>query len=850
MRAYKLLLLSVLLINLIVGCKQTAIEVSSVSLNTSTIEMVEGDNYSLVATVLPNNAVYDGISWASSNTSVASVNQGTVTALKEGKTTITASAGGKSATCSVTVSAKYIAVTSITLDKSELSLKVGSSDVITATVNPDDATDKSVKWSSSDASIVKVDNGKVTALKSGTATITATAGNCSAECVVTASIDTESITLDKSEISLSVGESATLTATVTPADATDQNITWTSSNPDIASVENGTVKALKAGTSTITAECSGKKAECTVTVTIPVSGISLDKTELTIEVGKTATLTATVTPADASDKVITWTSSNPDIASVENGTVKALKSGITTIAAECSGKKAECKVTVIVPVSGISLDKTELTIEEGKTATLKATITPSDATDQDITWTSSNNGICTVSNGIITAVKEGKATITASAGGKSATCSVTVSVKYIAVTSITLDKSELSLKVGSSDVLTATVKPDDATDKSVQWSSSDASIAKVDNGKVTALKSGTATITAECGGKKAECKVTVTVPVTGISLDKTELTIEVGKTTTLTATVTPADASDKVITWTSSNPDIASVENGTVKALKAGTSTITAECSGKKAECTVTVIIPVSGITLSHAEISLNVGETAVLTVAITPVDAAIQDITWTSSNPDIATVNHGTIRAQKGGLTTITAECGGKKAECVVTVIVPVTAITLDKSTLSIFAGSSKQLKATITPEDATDKDVSWETSNSRVVTVDALGKVTAITRGQATITAKCGDCSASCEVTVKGDEDLDLGKDVWMEMTGTSVIISGRIYYGRIYRIHNDSPVKITLTEIGTSNFQSIGKDLESGGTYDFTLYFYYQVFPKITLKFKYNNKSYEVYLENYAN
>ncbi len=331
---------------IVTSCTPKAVEVSSVSLNTSTVEMVEGDIYSLVATVLPNNAEYDGISWASSNTSVASVNQGTVTALKEGMATITASAGGKSATCSVTVSAKYITVTSVTLDKSELSLKVGSSDVITATVKPDDATDKNVQWSSSDATVVNVDNGKVTALKSGTATITATAGNCSAECVVKASIDTESITLDKSEISLSVGETTTLTATITPADATDKTVIWTSSNPDVASVENGTVKALKAGTATIVAECSGKKAECKVTVTVPVSGISLDKSELSIAIGESTTLTAKITPADATDKTVIWTSSNEEIVKVNDGIVKGIQAGTATITASNSSFSASCIVTV------------------------------------------------------------------------------------------------------------------------------------------------------------------------------------------------------------------------------------------------------------------------------------------------------------------------------------------------------------------------------------------------------------------------------------------------------------------------------------------------------------------------
>ena len=278
MKYFRYLVVTLLISYIIIGCKQTPVEVSTVSLNTSTVEMVEGDSYSLVATVLPNNAEYDGISWASSNTSVASVNQGTVTALKEGKTTITANAGGKSATCSVTVSAKYIAVTSITLDKNELSLKVGSSDVLTATVKPDDATDKNVQWSSSDASIVKVDNGKVTALKSGTVTITATAGSCSAECVITVPVETESITLDKTELSIAIGQTATLTASITPADASDKTIIWTSSNEEIVKVNDGTVKGIQAGTATVTATNSGLSASCTVTVIIPDNIITYTST--------------------------------------------------------------------------------------------------------------------------------------------------------------------------------------------------------------------------------------------------------------------------------------------------------------------------------------------------------------------------------------------------------------------------------------------------------------------------------------------------------------------------------------------------------------------------------------------
>ena len=349
MKVYRIILCSILLPFAIASCKQAPVEVSSVSLNTAAIEIVEGDTYSLVATVLPSNAEYEGINWASSNTSVASVNQGVVIALKEGNTTITASAGGKTATCSVTVSAKYIAVTSVTLDKSELSLKVGSSDVLIATVKPDDATDKSVKWSSSDASIVKVDNGKVTALKSGTAIIVATAGSCHAECVITVPVETESISLDKTELSIDVGDTAILTATITPADATDQTITWTSSNPNIVTVENGTIKALKTGATIITAESSGKKAECKVTVIVPVTGITLDKTELSIAIGETACLTATVIPDDATDKTVIWSSTDESVVKIDNGKVAAVQAGSAVVIATVSSFSASCNVTVVHP---------------------------------------------------------------------------------------------------------------------------------------------------------------------------------------------------------------------------------------------------------------------------------------------------------------------------------------------------------------------------------------------------------------------------------------------------------------------------------------------------------------------
>ena len=347
MKFYKLFTF-VLSLCIVLGCteKETQVEVSSVSLNTSTIEMVEGETFSLVATVLPKDAEYDGVIWASSNASVANVNSGAVSAVKEGTATITASAGGKSATCSVKVSSKIVAVTSITLDKTSLSMQVGETEAITAIVSPDNATDKTVEWGSSDVAVATVADGIITAKKSGEAIITAKSGSCIAECKVTITVSAESVTLDKTSLSLAIGESATLTATVKPDDATDKTVAWSSSDESVAKVDNGKVTAVKSGKATVTAKCGVKTAECAVTVTVPVSSITLDKTTLSLVIGESFTLTATVKPDDATDKTVIWSSSDESVARVDNGKVTAVNAGQAKISAAVGNITTSCNVVV------------------------------------------------------------------------------------------------------------------------------------------------------------------------------------------------------------------------------------------------------------------------------------------------------------------------------------------------------------------------------------------------------------------------------------------------------------------------------------------------------------------------
>ena len=403
------------------------IMVEEISFNKTSVSLKAGETVTLTATVKPDDATDKTVTWSTSDASVATVNDGVVTAKKVGTATITAKAGDKSATCEITVVATP--VTSVTLNKTSASVKAGETVTLTATVKPDDATDKTVTWSTSDASVATVNDGVVTAKKVGTATITAKAGDKSATCEITVvSTPVTAVTLNKTSVSLKAGETVTLTATVKPDDATDKTVTWGSSDESVAKVENGIVTAIGKGLSTITAKAGDTSAMCMVTVSVPVENVTLNKTELVLQKGQEEVLVALVSPDDATDKTINWSSSNVSVVRVDqNGAVAAEGAGTAVITASAGTKSATCTITVTIPVESISLNMTKRTIKVNETVLLKAEINPSDATTKSIQWSSSDVSIVSVgSNGMVKGLKEGVATITASADGKSTSCTITV----------------------------------------------------------------------------------------------------------------------------------------------------------------------------------------------------------------------------------------------------------------------------------------------------------------------------------------------------------------------------------------------------------------------------------------
>ena len=257
-----------------------------------------------------------------------------------------------------------------------------------------------------------------------------------------------------------------------------------------------------------------------------------------------------------------------------------------------------------VAVTEVRLDKTATTLVEGDTEELMATVMPENATDKGIEWKSDNESVATVSQtGLVTALKDGSATITVitNDGGFRASCEVTVKKKVIAVTGVKLSAASMTLREGDKGTLTATVEPANATNKNVEWWTSDLDVVSVtstsggSNGYVEARGAGKATVTVktEDGEFSASCEITVEkkeVPVTGIALDQSSLLLPVGNTYALKAHVQPSNATDQDIKWGSSNGGVATVDQtGKVTAVAAGTVDILATLAGKFARCTVQV---------------------------------------------------------------------------------------------------------------------------------------------------------------------------------------------------------------------------------------------------------------------
>ncbi|UZW15011.1 Ig-like domain-containing protein [Clostridium pasteurianum] len=811
------------------------VKVASISLNKTKNTLTLGGKDTLKATILPSSATNKKVVWTTSNSKVATVSNGVVTAVGKGTATITVttSDGKKTSKYIVTVN-PVVKVTSVKLNKTKNVLTIGKKDTLVSTVSPSNATNKGIIWSTSNSKVATVSNGVVTAIGKGTATIKATTvdGKKTASYSVTVNpviqaapaVKVTSVVLNKTFQELTLGEWDKLYAYefLSSSNATYQPITWKTSNSKVATVSSkGEVTTVGPGTTVISATAGGKTAKCTITVKNPVAvkSIALNKTTSSISIGATDNLYANLLPANANGMSVVWKTSNSKVATVTSyGEVKAVGKGTAAITAttQDGSKSASCKVTVTsaVKVRSVALSKNIVNLTVGDYYDyLYATISPSIASNKDVTWRTSNSKIVTVEDGYyfgdgykkIRAVGVGTATVTVTTadGSKISSCIVTVNaaIKAPSLSSITLNKTIDTLAVGTTDSLNATLNPYNTAYQTIGWTTSNPKVALVNSsGEITAVGVGKAVITAtsDDGKKSASCRVTVTsaVKVKSVTLNKTTSTLNVGGYDWLSAIVSPNNATNQSVIWSTSNPNVATVSSGGyINAMGTGKATITAttEDGKKTATCVITVNPPVKVTSVSFyiPSATLNIGMTSWLNAQVYPVNAANKNLTWSTSNSKIATVDSsGYVTAVSAGKATITATTvdGNKRASCVVTVNPPVkvTGIGLYTTSTNLNVGDNSWLSYTVYPYNAANKNVTWASSNTKVATVDSNGYVKGISAGKATITVTTedGKKTAVCNVTVSAPVKVS---SISLNRTTDRIVVGNNNYLNSIIYPYN---------------------------------------------------------------
>ena len=777
----------------------------------------------------PDGKIVSGaaIIWSVKDPTIASVsNLGVVTGLALGTTQVAASANGKSGIAAITVQKTPVAA--VVVRPNHIDATPGVHAPLTA-ITYDAAnnilSDRAVVWTSSNDGVATVNaSGMVTAVGPGNATITGTAeGKSDAATITVTQGAVATVTVAPSPLAITVGQTSQLVATARDANnsvVSGRPVSWSSSNTSVATVSDaGVLKAVAAGTTTVTATIDGKSGTAAITVSsVPVASVTLQPPGATLAKGSSTQFTAIVKDASGNvltDRPITWASSNSSVLFVDQtGGALGVGAGDATVSATCEGVTGTALVTVtIVPVASVTVTPSPASVSVGQTMTLTATVKDANGnvlTGRVVAWSTSNPGVATVSpTGAVTGVAAGTVTITATSEGKSGTS--TVNVTFAPVGTVTVTPSSTTIIVGQSTTLTATVKDVNGNTvlRTVSWSSNKPAKATVtSSGVVTAVDTGAVTITATAEGVSGTASVTILpVPVASVTVTPSSATIDVGKTVQLTAVTKDANGNvltGRTIAWSTSDATVATVSStGVVTGAGSGgkSATITATSEGKSGTSTITVNpVPVGSVTVTPAPASVAVGLTVQLTATVKDANGLIvtdRPVTWTSANPAVATVSStGLVTGVTVGTVTISAKAETKTGTSSVTVTPPpVASVTVQPPDDTILQNQTTTFTAVTKDANGnvlTGRSITWSSSNTSVATVNTIGTATGGAAGVATITAtsegKSGTATlhvnlAPVASVVVSPATATIGKGQKVQLSATAKDANGRVLSGRTF-------------------------------------------------------------------
>ncbi len=625
------------------------------------------------------------VTWSSNNAGVAEVDAtGLVTAVGNGTATIAAATGSVTGSAAVLVEQDAVALSLTPEDVAFRAL----GDTLRLVAEGNDANGHPVKvtWSSSDAGVAQVDaSGLVTAAGNGTATITATAGRAAVSATVTVEQEAVTLTLTPEDVAFrALGDTLRLVAGAADANGYPVPVDWSSSDTAVAQVDtSGLVTAAGNGTATITATAGRPAVSATVTVEQEAVVLRLTPEDAAFRaLGDTLRLVAEAADANGHPVPVAWSSSETAVAQVDDsGLVTAVGNGTATITAKAGGAAVSATVSVEQEAVALSLTPEDVAFRAlGDTIRLLAEVADANGHPVPVTWSSSETAVAQVDDsGLVTAVGNGTATITAKAGEDAVSATVTVDQEAIV---LRLTPEDVAFRaLGDTLRLVAEAADANGYPVPVAWSSSDPAVAQVDaSGLVTAVGNGTATITAKAGEDAVTAAVTVEQEAVVLGLTPEDVAFRaLGDTLRLVAEAADANGYPVPVAWSSRDPAVAQVDaSGLVTAASNGTATITAKAGGDAVSATVTVdqeIVAISG--LPPADTLLWYGEPGdtlrLVAVALDanghPVEGA--RFGWSSSLAWVATVDAGgLVRGAAEGVTTITATANSVQATTKLTVV------------------------------------------------------------------------------------------------------------------------------------------------------------------------------------
>ncbi|GMK38236.1 hypothetical protein PCCS19_12900 [Paenibacillus sp. CCS19] len=660
----------------------------------------------LSGTSLQQIDVTDVATWKSSNTAIAKVTQGTITGVAKGTAKISATYGGytKSITVNVDDLVDSIQIMSgNTAAPDEATVQLGqdidynlSGIKAGSTISGD--LSNTASWSSSNTSVVTVENGELTLLGAGTATITASYKGKTDKIKLTVASPYKSITLSGADLlEFTVGDSSVnLKAEALLQNGSTEDITndadWTSTNTAVATVENGTITPLSTGTATITVSHLGASDKVTVAVRQGTQELKLvPGTDLSLQLQDSpVTIAALALELDNNTANVSnaaeWSSSDIMVATVTNGVVTPKAVGTTTIKASYKGASRSIKVTVYPTVNELTIKDTDQKVETfpdqtGALPQVTATTFGGDSVTVTplITWTSSDSTVVSIDNGKWKAASTGTAVLTASVNGYAATVTITVNDKPLTLLAA---QSDLSLIIGKEyafpkvTVVYENGTEEDVTEK-MSWKSSSTNLLVQKSG-LKGLASANATLTGTFLNKTVKISVTIEEEVVKLVADPTSLILNPKKTKSLKVKAFYKSGKSVIVStkmdWSVSDDAVAEFSSkNTVKALSKGTAVITGTYQGKSVTISLSVVPKLKTLVLSEKSLKLAIGETKLLKLKAFYDDGTFIDQTdnaeWTSSNTSVATVVGGIIVTKAKGSASIKAKVEGKTVTLRVTV-------------------------------------------------------------------------------------------------------------------------------------------------------------------------------------